>query len=111
VNVIGYSQAKMPLLVFAFVRNVSMSLNREHSSKGYKVNAGTSTITYDFYGFTVVSEAVINAITAPSGVAIENNSYDGDEAGLAGVTLPVGYYPIRGSAIDLTSGTVILWQE
>jgi len=88
-----------------------MTLNREHSSKGYKINAGTSTVTYNFYGFTVLAETVINAITAPTGGGIENNSYDGDESGLAGVTLPVGYYPIRGSAIDLTSGTVILWTE
>ena len=86
-------------------------LNREHSSKGFKVNAGTSVVTHKFYGFTVVVEAVINALTAPTGVGQENNAYDGDEAGIAGVTLPVGYYPIRGSAIDLTSGTVILWTE
>jgi hypothetical protein len=88
-----------------------MSLNREHSSKGYKVNAGTSNVVYNYYGFTVVSEAVINAIASPDGVGPENNAYDGDEAGLSGVTLPVGYYPIRGSEMQLTSGTVILWTE
>jgi hypothetical protein len=86
-------------------------LNREHSSKGFKVNAGTSVVEHQFYGFTVVAEAVINALTAPTSVGQEGNAYDGDEAGIAGVTLPVGYYPIRGSAIDLTSGTVILWTE
>jgi hypothetical protein len=86
-------------------------MNREHSSKGYKVNAGTSEVTHKFYGFTVTTEAVIASVTAPTSVGEENTAYDGDEAGLAGVTLPVGYYPIRGSAIDLTSGTVILWTE
>jgi len=85
--------------------------NREHSSKGYKVNAGTDVVTHKFYGFTVVAEAVINALTAPTGIGEEATAYDGDESGIAGVTLPVGYYPIRGSAIDLTSGTVILWTE
>ena len=88
-----------------------MQLNREHSSKGYSVNAGTSVVTKNFYGFTVTTEAVVNAITAPTAISPEGITYDGDEAGLAGVTLPVGYYPIRGSAIDLTSGTVILWIE
>lgn len=85
--------------------------NREHSSKGYKVNAGTSVVTHKFYGFTVVAEAVINALTAPTSIGEEGIAYNGDEAGIAGATLPVGYYPIRGSAIDLTSGTVILWTE
>ncbi len=88
-----------------------MNTNREHSSKGYKVNGGTSSVGHVFYGFTVISEAVISSVTAPSGVGQENTSYDGDEAGLAGLTLPVGYYPIRGSAIQLTSGKVILWTE
>lgn len=88
-----------------------MNTNREHSSKGYKVNAGTSNVEHKFYGFTVIAEAVISSVTAPTNVGQENNAYDGDEAGLAGVTLPVGYYPIRGSAIQLTSGKVILWTE
>lgn len=86
-------------------------LNREHSSKGFKVNAGTSVVTHQFYGFTVTTEAVIASVTAPTGPAEEGAAYDGDEAGIAGVTLPIGYYPIRGSAIDLTSGVVILWTE
>ena len=90
---------------------MTIMLNREHSSKGFKVNAGTSVVEHQFYGFTVVAEAVINALTAPTSVGQEGNAYDGDESGIAGVTLPVGYYPIRGSAIDLTSGTVILWTE
>lgn len=86
-------------------------MNREHSSKGYKVNAGTDVVTFNFYGFTVTAEVVVNALTAPTTNSPEGTTYDGDEAGIAGVTLPVGYYPIRGSAIDLTSGSVILWKE
>lgn len=85
-------------------------MNREHSSKGYKVNAGTDVVTVNFYGFTVIAEAVINALTAPTANSPDGTAYDGDEAGIA-TTLPVGYYPIRGSAIDLTSGKVILWIE
>ena len=84
-------------------------MSREHASKGYKVVTGTDAVTINFYGFTVIAEAVINAITAPTAGNPEG-AYDGDEAGLA-TTLPVGYYPIRGSVIDLTSGKVILWKE
>jgi len=93
------------------IYDAAMNANRDHSSKGYKVNAGTANVEHNFYGFTVVAESVINALTAPTGTGQENSAYDGDESGIAGVTLPVGYYPIRGSAIDLTSGTVILWTE
>jgi len=89
---------------------MNANTNRDHSSKGYKVNAGTDVVTYNFYGFTVISEAVINALTVPTVISPEGTAYDGDEAGIA-TTLPVGYYPIRGSAIDLTSGVVILWKE
>lgn len=85
-------------------------MSREHASKGYKVVAGTDTTAFNFYGFTVTAEAVINAIIAPTAGNPEG-AYDGDEAGLAAQTLPVGYYPIRGSSIDLTSGAVILWKE
>ena len=86
-------------------------MNREHASKGYKFVANTSATAYDFYGFSVTSEAVISAVAAPTVSAIENTQYDGDETGIASQTLPVGYYPIRGSSITLTSGTVILWKE
>jgi hypothetical protein len=89
---------------------MSANFNREHSSRGYKVVTGTDTITANFYGFTVISECVINELTAPTNGSEEVTAYDGDEAGIA-TTLPVGYYPIRGSAIDLTSGSVILWRE
>ena len=86
-------------------------MNREHSSKGYKVVANTSATPFDFYGFSVISEAVISSITAPTAITPERSAYDGDESGIASQTLPVGYYPIRGSAITLTSGKVILWTE
>lgn len=85
-------------------------MNREHSSKGYKVVANTSATPFAFYGFTVISEAVISAVVAPTVDGAERTAYDGDEAGIA-TTLPVGYYPIRGSSITLTSGKVILWKE
>lgn len=89
---------------------MSANFNREHGSKGYKVVANTSAAVVDFYGFSVISEAVISALVAPTGEGPENTAYDGDEAGIA-TTLPVGYYPVRGSSITLTSGAVILWRE
>jgi hypothetical protein len=85
-------------------------MTREHASKGYKVVSGTDATAFNFYGFTVIAEAVINAIVAPTAGNPEG-AYDGDEAGIAAQTLPVGYYPIRGSNMDLTSGKVILWME
>lgn len=87
------------------------SFNREHASKGYKAVTGTSATPYAFYGFTVISEAVISAIVAPTTTSPENTAYDSGHSGLASQTLPVGYYPIRGSSITLTSGKVILWKE
>ena len=54
---------------------------------------------------------MISSITAPTAITPERTTYDGDESGIASQTLPVGYYPIRGSAITLTSGKVILWTE
>jgi len=86
------------------------NMNREQASKGYKVVAGTDVVTHNFYGFSVIAECVINALTAPTADSPEGSAYDGDEAGIA-TTLPLGYYPVRGSAIDLTSGAVILWTE
>ena len=88
-----------------------MQLNREHASKGYYVVDDTNATAKTFYGFTVTTEAVVSAIVAPTGTAIEGSSYDGDEAGLATETLPIGYYPIRGSSITLSSGVLILWLE
>jgi hypothetical protein len=85
-------------------------MNREHASKGYKIIADTTVTAFNFYGFTVISEAVVNAIIAPTAGNPEG-AYNGDESGLATQTLPVGYYPIRGSNMDLTSGKVILWKE
>lgn len=86
-------------------------MNREHSSKGYKVVSNTSATAFNFYGLSVVEEAVVSAVVAPAVDGQERIAYDGDESGMASLTLPVGYYPIRGSSITLTSGKVILWKE
>lgn len=87
-------------------------MNREHATKGYQVVSGTDAVTLNFYGFTVLEEAVIDAVTAPTGPGPENTAYSGDEAGLDGVTLSAGLYlPVRGSALELASGKVILWME
>ncbi len=98
-------------LISATHLSMSANFNREHSSRGFKVVSGTSTETFSFYGFTVLADTVINALTAPTNGSPEGTAYDGDETGIAGPTLPPGYYPVRGSAIDLTSGSVILWKE
>ena len=86
------------------------NFTREQATKGYKVVSNTTPTAKDFYGFTVISEAVISAVVAPTNPGPEGTSYDGDETGIA-TTLPVGYYPVRGSSITLTSGAVILWLE
>jgi hypothetical protein len=86
------------------------NFTRDQATKGYKVVTGTSATPFTFYGFTVIAEAVVSAVVAPTGPGPEGTIYDGDEAGIA-TTLPVGYYPVRGSSITLTSGAVILWKE
>lgn len=87
-------------------------MNKEHASKGYKVVPNTTAVTdTKFYGFQVISEAVISSLSAPTDKGHEGDKYVSDHAALAGQTLPVGYYPIRGSAITLTSGKVILYLE
>ncbi len=90
----------------------SANSNRFFAAKGYTVNAGTTPVVVAFSGFTVTAEAVVAAIVAPTAPGEENIAYAGDEAGLATLTsLPPGYYPIRGSSLDLTSGAVIIWLE
>jgi hypothetical protein len=86
------------------------NFTREQATKGYKVVSNTSATAFDFYGFTAIAETVISALVAPTSAGPEGTAYDGDESGIA-TTLPVGYYPIRGSSITLTSGAVILWKE
>lgn len=86
-------------------------MNRDHSSKGYKVVTGTSATPANFYGLSVVSSATITTVVAPTAGNPDDSGYTGDTAGLAGVVLPVGYFPIRGSSITLGGGTVILWTE
>lgn len=77
--------------------------SKDHSEAGNKYVADTSAITYSYYGFTVVSDAVISAITADS---------NQDVATITGDTLPRGLYvPISGSAITLTSGAVLLHKK
>ncbi len=88
-----------------------MALERQQASKGYKVVKTTDETVHNFYGFTVYAEAVIAAIGVPLDAGPDQIKYTDDEAALAGETLPVGYYPIRGSEITLTSGKVILWTE
>lgn len=90
-------------------------MNREHSTKGYKIVAsGEEEATpVKFYGFTVIEEAEIDTITAPTEAPEEEiTAYSPDTAGIAGQVLPTGvYFPIRGSAIQLTAGKVICWLE
>lgn len=87
-------------------------LNRNHASKGYKVVANTSATPCTFFGLTVLEDTVIASLSAPTTTSPERTAYSGDEAALAGSPLTAGLYlPIRGSAITLTSGKVILWKE
>lgn len=87
-------------------------MNKEHASKGYKVVPNTTAVTNTkFYGFQVIAEAVISSITDPTDKGHEGDKYTDDGGTLATQTLPVGYYPIRGSGITLTSGKVILYLE
>jgi hypothetical protein len=86
-------------------------MTREHASKGFKAVTNTSATAANFYGFTVISDAVINTAVAPTAGNPEG-AYSPDYAGVAGNTLPAGgYYPIRGSNITLTSGKIVLWLE
>jgi hypothetical protein len=86
-------------------------MNRDHSSKGYKVVKNTAATAANFYGFSVVSEATITTVVAPTAGTPDDTAYTGDTTGLASVVLPVGYYPIRGSSITLGGGIIILWTE
>ena len=86
-------------------------MNREQASKGYKTVTTTSETAFNFFGFTVIAEATIPAIVAPTAGSPDGTAYDGDESGIEGDALPTGYYPVRGSSITLTSGKVILWKE
>lgn len=90
-----------------------MAQNQDHASKGYTVVTTTDATAKNFYGFTVVAAAVVTTIVAPTATAGGGpEGYDGHEAGIAALTsIPVGYYPVRGSSITLASGQVILWHE
>ncbi len=90
-----------------------MAANREHATKGYKVATGTNAIASNFYGLTILADTVIASLTNPTTTAPDQvTAYSGDNAGIAGQTLPRGMYlPIRGSGITLSTGTAILWLE
>jgi len=90
-----------------------MAANREHATKGFKVVVNTTATNANFYGMTILSDTVISSISAPTTSAPDQvTAYNNDNATLAGQTLNAGLYlPIRGSAITLTSGRVILWLE
>lgn len=85
--------------------------NRDYASKGYKAVTTAALTTGHYYGLNITVEAEVTSITAPTGTSPEGTAYDGDEAGLAGVTLPPGFYPFRFSTITLASGAGIAWIE
>lgn len=71
-----------------------------HARYGTHYVSGTSAVNVNYAGFRVETDAVINTASFTA-----ENSADG----LFGVTLTAGtYYPISGSSITLTSGTVLL---
>ncbi len=87
-----------------------MPQNPNHASKGYKLLTDTSATARNFYGFTVLSTVVVTAIVAPTDSYPDG--YLSDAASLAGVSLPAGYYPIRGSSFTAgTANVVILWLD
>lgn len=89
------------------------TLDRYFATKGYTVVNDTSAHAVPFYGIHVLATAVIYAVVAPTGQTpgTPQTKYTGDESNLASLSLPVGFYPIRGSSITLTSGTVIIYRE
>ena len=87
-------------------------MQREFGSKGYKVISDTTPTSLKFYGFTVLTDMVISSLTAPTTINEQRTAYDGDEAGAAGPTFLAGvFYPIRGDAVTLASGSAIFWIE
>ena len=78
-------------------------MNKEHADQGFEVIEGTETFKGSRYGLTVTQPAVISDITFA-------DHYTGDPK-IIGKLLPLGYYPIRFSAIALTSGEGLAWRE
>lgn len=72
---------------------------------GHTYNAGTSTVTGRWVGFTVVTAATINEIDYQPG-------YGATDDDLASAVLPAGF-EFRGliESIKLTSGSIILWKK
>jgi hypothetical protein len=90
--------------------NSNPNLNRYFGSKGFALVTDTSAHVKNFYGITILTAAVISAMAAPTTLSPEAVAYAFD-TGIATASLPVGFYPIRGSSITFTSGTAILWLE
>ena len=90
--------------------NGNPELNRLFGSKGFKLVTDTSAHPVNFYGVTILTAAVVSSMSAPTTNSPERVFYAFDTA-IATASLGVGFYPIRGSSITLTSGTAILWLE
>jgi hypothetical protein len=83
---------------------------KDHAEAGNAYVNDTSAHSVEFYGFTVVSDAVISAITVSSTDADVTSS--GDHDNIVGDTLPEGLYlPISGSSITLSSGAILLHKK
>jgi hypothetical protein len=76
-----------------------MSEDRKYQV-GVKYIGDTTPVTADFNEVICLEATVIGALTA-------KDAYQWD-ANIEGVSLPAGVYAFRGSAITLTSGSVIL---
>jgi len=87
------------------------NMSRFQSSKGFVVVKTTAATPALFYGFQVVTEATFTTLAAPTSPGHEATQYLPDNADLAGLALPPGYYPIRGSSVTLASGAIILYLE
>ena len=88
------------------------NLSREFGSKGCKIISGASPITGSFYAFTALSDTVIAAIVAPTGVGAENTAYSLTVAEFVSLAIPAGVTVfVRCSSIDLTSGHGIAYLE
>lgn len=75
------------------------SVSRDHSDVGFDVLTGTeSAPTGDYYGITVLDDAVVDSITLKPGYVAN---------GLTGKTLPKGTYrPCLFTELTLASGTI-----
>jgi hypothetical protein len=79
----------------------SFSANAAFAASGSKYLDTTDATTYDFQGIQVLTDAVIADV---SGFDSIHEGWANSDSMLQAV----GYYPISGSSITLTSGTVLL---